>query len=135
MAVPDQRAQVVKVDLDQTRTREQLPDAAQTLHQQAARLSEHIEQTGVLVNQLEHLLARQADHPVGHGFDLLETQLGLLVAAVAFTQERQGDKRQHQRAGFPGGPRQHGTDAAARPAPQTGDNQHHIGAAASRLEG
>ena len=124
MAVAHQRAQIVEMNLNQAGPREQPPDAAHALDQQAAGDAERVEHAGVFVNQLEGLLARQANHAVGDGFQLFQALLRLLLAAVAFARERQRDKREHQRAGFLRGAREHGTDAAARAAAQAGDNEN-----------
>jgi hypothetical protein len=122
------------VNLDQARPREQPPDAAHALDEQLAGDAERVEHAGVFVNQLERFLARQANHAVGDGFELFQTLLRLLLAAVAFARERQGHKRQHQRAGFLRGPREHGADAAARAAAQAGDNENDVRAFAGGFE-
>ena len=134
MAVAHERAQIVEMNLNQAGPREQPPDAAHALDQQAAGDAERVEHAGVFVNQLERLLARQADHAVGDGFQLLQTLLRLLLAAVAFALERQRHKRQHQRAGLLRRARQHGADAAARAAAQAGNDEDDIRAFARGLE-
>ena len=79
MAVAHQRAQVVKMDLDQPGPREQLPDAAHAFDEQAAGDAEGVQDAGVLVNQFEGLLVRQANHAVGDGFQLFQALLRLLL--------------------------------------------------------
>src|ERR1017187_10306894 len=72
VAVAQQRAQIIKMNPDQARPREQTPDAAHTFNEQSVRDAERVEHAGVLVHQLEGLLARQADDAVGDGFELVE---------------------------------------------------------------
>ena len=122
------------MNLDQAGTREQLPDPPHALDEQSARDAERVQHTRILVNQLENLLARQRDDAIGDGFELFQALVRLLLAAVAFAQERQRHKRQHQRARFLGRARDDRADAAARAAAQAGDDQNRIRTLASRLE-
>ena len=134
MAVAHERAQIVEVNLNQAGPREQLPDAAHALDQQAAGDAERVEHARVFVNELERFLARQADHAVGDGFQLLQALLRLLLAAVAFAFKRQRHKREHQRAGFLRGAREHRADAAARAAAEAGNDENHVRAVAGGFE-
>src|ERR1035441_8408282 len=65
---------------------------------------------------------------------MLQTLLRLRLAAIALALERQRDKRQHERAGLARGLGQHGTDAAARAAAQSGKNKNDVRAFARGLE-
>ena len=73
MAIPEQTAQVVEMDLDQSRAREQLPDAAQAFDQEFAGQAENFQGAGIVIMQLENFLGRQADDAIGGGFQLFET--------------------------------------------------------------
>ena len=134
MAVADERAQIVEMNLNQAGAREQLPDAAHAFDEQSAGDAERVEHARVFVNELERFLVRQADDAVGDGFQLFQTLLRLLLAAVAFARKRQRDKRQHERAGFLGRAGQHGADAAARAAAKTGNDENDIRAFAGGFE-
>ena len=134
MAVAHEGAKVVKMNLDEAGAREQPPDAAHALDEQAAGDAEGVEDAGVVVNELEGLLVRQANHAVGDGFQLFQTLLRLLLAAVAFADKRQRDKREDERAGLLRGAREDGADAAARAAAESGDDEDDVRAVAGGFE-
>jgi hypothetical protein len=60
-----------------------------------------LQHAGVFIQQFEELSIGQADHGVGIGFELLQTCLGLELAAVALKVERQRHQGQHKRAALP----------------------------------
>ena len=123
-------AKVGEIDVDNSRAAQQPPDAPETLRQQIVGDFEGLDQAGVVVDQLEHALIRQAQHRVGRFLELFQALLRLTLAPRAFALKGQRRHGQHQRSRLPGHARQHGTGARARAAAQTGHNHDHPGARA-----
>jgi hypothetical protein len=111
-----------------------MPDAPHALDEESVNDAKRLQGAGIFVNQLENLLAGQADNAIRRGFQLFEALLGLGLPAVPLAAERQRDKRERQRTRLARRLGQHRTDAAAGTAAQAGQNEHDIGPFASRLE-
>ena len=137
MAVAYQRAQVIEVNLDQAGTREELPDAANALDQQAAGDAEGLKDAGVFVDELESFLVRQANHAVGDGFETVHALERLLLTAIAFAGTKGRVTKASTsacRAFLRRTSARPGADAAARAAAKSGNNENDLRSFASRFE-
>src|SRR5712692_8674834 len=84
---PGHGAEVREIDVDQARSREEPPDAAHALPDQFVNQVKGLDQTGLLIDELEHLLVGEADDPIGHSFELMQAEERLALASRAFTIE------------------------------------------------
>lgn len=116
MTVPHHGAEVGEIKVDEARPRDELPDPAHALRQQLVRRGEGLNNTGVLVNQLEDLLVRQADDAVGGSLEFLQAQPRLPHPLRPFAIKRQRDECQRQRAAFLGNASKHRPRSRARAA-------------------
>src|SRR5215469_15040951 len=134
MAVADDPTQLVKVNLNQSRAREQLPDAADTFDEQAAGNAEGFQHARIFIHEFERFLAGQANHAVSSGSQMFQALTRLLLAAVALAEERQGDKGEDKRAALPGRARQYRADTTARTTAEPCQDEDDLGALACGFE-